>query len=743
MYNIFISFKINIFKVIFFILFLYIFASCDNSDLPSTENTIDNKTYIKLINNTEFDVNVYVYEPRSDTNPDPTYFILAKSEKQSEISHSLLESGDPFYFEYLIPVGSIIVPNYDFFQDHRYKIEKEIVNTITIPNITSTTTNSSFIVIENDSSSIITVQHFITSLPHSGQAFVEIQPGKNAVYILRNTIANLQNHTVGTIINRRNFPPTNIQSGRIYSFKYDNSSIYLYSETPFDINARNSIWSIPTFNTPAPNGRFFTTGLLSSRANVKSDGYILTGRVNYNHSTVMSPHVEAISYLGMISPTGAITRERKISLGTNPVGLNLESFIEINADKLVYTGQVYYRDSIGQPCIFSTDFLGNENYFYDNFINDINDSQELVGQKLVRWNNDYAIGCQLWESGHQKARIYIAKVTEIRWDAVTHAEFWMSPEEDYAELVDLIFDQTHNMLVVLARTNTGSTVYFIDAITGTIKYPTVNLDNYWINGMFTVGNNYYIAGGYRSVSRNRGFITNIDVVSGMVDTNNPWLIDPTQYQHGAGSFWYILPENDGTLILAGWCVENNSNADNSNHYLPWLVKYNLSTRTKIWEQVYNERLGYYINSVHHNAIGSYLLEIHNSQTYHSYIVSTDLLGKMSTNLLAPLPRSSSSEFVATQPGNPKISINIIPLSDANLSTPENISLTKGQNVDVIVQGTWSSYQWYVNGSLVSSYGSTYTFATSSLNAGIYTVTAIVTNSVGERRSAGCRITVTN
>jgi len=303
------------------------------------------------------------------------------------------------------------------------------------------------------------------------------------------------------------------------------------------------------------------------------------------------------------------------------------------------------------------------------------------------------------------------------------------------------------MFVILAHTENarGSLIYFIDANTGSMKYPTVNLDRYLINGLFKIGNDYYIAGEYRHVARYRGFITKIDIVSGIVDISEvgTWYIDPVKYEHGAGSIWYILPEADGTLILAGWCVQNNSNAANSDYYLPWLVKYDLTARKEIWEQVYDNRLGYYIKSVHHNAIGSYLLEIYNKKDYHSYLVSTGLLGEMNRNLLAPLPRSSSSEFNATQPGNPRIGVTINPLTDAGLSSPINVNLTKGQNGTITVQGTWSSYQWYINGSLVAGSGSSYIFTTSTRNVGVYTVTAVVTNSAGERRSASCRVTVTN
>jgi hypothetical protein len=506
---------------------------------------------------------------------------------------------------------------------------------------------------------------------------------------------------------------------------------------------RKNIWTMPTYTEPVPKGLFLTTGLFSSRANARTDGYILSGRVNYDHGTVLSPYVGTIPYMGMISPVGEVTRERRINLRANPSGLNLLSFIE-DSNELAYVGQVYYEDIAGRPCILSTDTDGKENFFYDGFIDDIDNNQELHGQKLVKWDtNSYAVGCQLRERDiNARARIYIAKVTKLSWESVTHQEFWKSPEGDDAALLDLLYDRTHNMIVVLADIGTGSAVYFVNTDDGTLKYPTVYLNNYWMNGFFTAGQEYYVAGGYEGVSGTRGFIARIDVVNGAVGTQNPWLIDPAKYGNGSGGIRYILPENDGTLILAGWCVEDNRDAGLDRKYQPWLVKYDLNARKKNWEQIYDDHEGYEIYSVHHNAIGSYLLEIYNAETYHSYLISTDLLGKISGNMLSPLPRNNSL-FNAAKPGNPGISVDITPLDDASLTTPARLNLNKGQNTVITVQGTWTSYQWYVNGTLVAGTGSSFMFATSGRNAGVYTVTAVVNSSTDEKRSASCRITVTN
>jgi hypothetical protein len=81
--------------------------------------------------------------------------------------------------------------------------------------------------------------------------------------------------------------------------------------------------------------------------------------------------------------------------------------------------------------------------------------------------------------------------------------------------------------------------------------------------------------------------------------------------------------------------------------------------------------------------------------------------------------------------------------DVELSVQDYITITKGQSVNISVQGSWTSCQWYVNGTLAANSGYNYLFNSTGRNAGVYTVTAVVTNSAQEKRSASCRVTLKN
>jgi len=133
----------NFLKIcLLFIFCLFFFTACIDPDIPIS----DNKTYIKFINPTGYAVNVYVNNrPVTYLPPFGDVSIPAGGEKQFEISPSAEGiNGDTFYFEYLIPVGSITIPFHEYNNTNNvrvFKVEKEIVNILNIPDLVSTSTN--------------------------------------------------------------------------------------------------------------------------------------------------------------------------------------------------------------------------------------------------------------------------------------------------------------------------------------------------------------------------------------------------------------------------------------------------------------------------------------------------------------------------------------------------------------------------------------------------------------------------
>jgi hypothetical protein len=205
----------------------------------------------------------------------------------------------------------------------------------------------------------------------------------------------------------------------------------------------------------------------------------------------------------------------------------------------------------------------------------------------------------------------------------------------------------------------------------------------------------------------------------------------------------VVQDKDGSLILSGACVEDVAYQETHDGDRPWLVKYDLNKRTKIWERVYAEDYpGYFIYSTHLSSLGSYLLELYHADTAQSRLVSTDLLGNVKKPEEDAVPRGEM--FTVGQPGSvsPGVSAVVASLADAEMEDPEPLTLTKGQSAVIRVKGQWVSCQWYVDGNPVAA-TSTYTFATAARAAGVWTVMAVVTGADGVKRSAWRRVIVTN
>jgi hypothetical protein len=567
-----------------------------------------------------------------------------------------------------------------------------------------------------------------------------IKPETGGVYRFA-SLTNLNTLSIRHNTASRPLPNITCITNHVYTIRYDGNDPVLFSETLFDPTIKNKIWTIPTSTA---TGRYFSAGLFVPRDNL-NDGYILTGRSNYSIDTVARPTVGSVGYLGMLMSDGSFSVEKKITLTNAPASFNVRSFIE-NSGGLIFAGQSYEEDADGFPFILNTDLNGTPSVFYADFIKDIDPAtQALYGNRVVKNDAGYALGAELYDYNRGMSQIYIAAISQANWDTAQHTELWRSPETDDVYFTDLKYDAAQQTYIVLAGDyqpeggQLGSYLYFVGA--DGVQKSRVRLDRYEIRTIFTLNNEFYVAGTYMGASGYRGIINKLDVNAGTFGPS-PWLVD-SRYTNGVAAIVNTVLETDGTIVLGGYCLEDL--ADQGEWWLtskPWLIKYDLTASKKIWEEIYDYP-GCYIYSVHHNAIGSYLIETYNSTTYESLLISTDLMGKASGNRLAAIPRDTAT-FTAAAPGTPRISAEFTPLTDASLSTEPSLTVPKGQSATITAAGTWSAYQWYVDGVLVSGAASSqFIFTTAARNPGLYNVTLVVTGSNGEKRSARRWVTVTN
>ncbi|MDR0411285.1 MAG: hypothetical protein LBH75_04850 [Treponema sp.] len=737
-------------------LVVYLLACTESAPGKSTTPTPDptdptesGKTYLKVTNNTSYAVNVYINDPPlyGDQAPEVVKTVQSRGSNQWELQPTAEGSnGETLYFEYLIPIGELTIPFYTntAASTRLVKLEADKVNTSSVPDLPPIDTDSSFVLIRNGSDDNIWLQQGIGTIYPFGASVREIRTDSAAVYVFKN-VSSLSGWTIGDTGTRKDFPSTTLQRGLVYTFFYDRQNgPQLFLQEPFDPNMNDKIWSIPT---SSETGTYFTVGLLQSRINVETDGYILVGRTSYNEDVVTQPQAGALPYFAAIAPNGDVA-ERKIILSANPSALNLRRFID-EGTELVFTGQAYYESTDGTPFILGTDYTGEPLFYLDSFFDEIDASVESKYANYIAKDKRgyYAIGGDFYNFDTKLNQVYLDKVRRTDFDAVEYERLWIQPSADvqpsaddgYSYMLYLAYDGDADAYIVVAEdsANNGSLLYIIDAVDGSQK-PVIRLANHTINKVFQIGADYYAAGTYLGVSKYRGFIRKLNIGSGAWD-GNPMFVD-SKYPDGATMIYNIVQDRDGALVLSGACVEEAANQDERTTDMPWMVKYDLDNRTKKWERVYEDYEGYHIYSASPSSLGSYLLELYNGMTYQSTLISTDLLGNIGDQEKAPIPRGRT--FTVDPPGSPGVSAVVVPLEDAEMQEPETLILAKGQSAVIQVKGSWESYAWYVDGSPVGTTPA-YTFTTTVREPGVWTVMVVVTSADGAKRSAWRRVRIEN
>jgi hypothetical protein len=108
--------------------------------------------------------------------------------------------------------------------------------------------------------------------------------------------------------------------------------------------------------------------------------------------------------------------------------------------------------------------------------------------------------------------------------------------------------------------------------------------------------------------------------------------------------------------------------------------------------------------------------------------------------------SLSESVTAKTKTNTGISlITIKTFEDVNVSPiqGDSLEIAKGTPITFQVDGTYSKYQWYLNGEALAGDKDNYTLETAELPAGVYELTVLVTTSNNGRRSGSYRFIITN
>jgi uncharacterized repeat protein (TIGR02543 family) len=630
--------------VIIFCIFSMIAVSCkmpnnhssDEQDVPSP----DNKTYVGFNNPTDFNVKVYVdTPPKSDT--DSSFAdVRPKGYSEFEISPSAPGSnGSTFYFEYLIPIGTVTIPYYDYTNIRIKEIKDQMVNKLDIPALTNNATTSKFLVIENASNMDIWVQDGSTPLLPYGQPNREILAGENGVFVLPQNTTILSNYTVGGVNNRKNIPTTTVQPGIIYVFKYDVNSVSLYSENHFNFNDRKKIWSIPTSTSP---GQYLLMGKQKLRRN-PNDGIVIVGTLKYN----INSFENSSAYFALLDQYGEVTRERAFSLQGSPsVRLDevherqngnflISYFAEFNVDTDDYYSKTYLM------CITPDGTTRWQLDFSESLSPDFDpDNCKLRIRYIVEKDNKtFAIGAEFWDGDYSASF-----VTEVKENVAGNGASFSWPQHyisdfaDYRYCTGLVYNSALDAYITVDLFNENGQLEGIyrvfKATDGSIikKNAAREYERFNFVGMSQVGDKYYIFGEYLDINGEYSASIlrfNADMT---LDINfDPILIHTDD---GDAYFW-SCDSDDKKVVFAGTIAVSGKDE------VPWTYAIDRNTGVKLWENIYDDLDYNIVWNVEINSIGTLQLELYDWDTESSLIASTDLFGRISSERKAPIPRNPS------------------------------------------------------------------------------------------------------
>jgi len=234
------------FYIIIFI--LLILSSCNDTITDMLQE--NHKTYLRINNNSGYNVNVYIdVPPLFNIAEENKWLIENNSFSQRELqSTTKEENGTTLYFEYLIPIGKKLIPyfsnNVDFIK--LIRIEEGKVNTINIPPLINLLSDflfsdTIFLLINNLSEDIIWLQNGAVTLFPENSIIRDIKPGEDAVFIIDGNIDKLDNFSIGNTA-RFVFPTTSLYKGYVYEFNY------LYESFPQKI-IPEILWRVKTNST--------------------------------------------------------------------------------------------------------------------------------------------------------------------------------------------------------------------------------------------------------------------------------------------------------------------------------------------------------------------------------------------------------------------------------------------------------------------------------------------------------------
>jgi hypothetical protein len=608
---------------LFFLIASFIFFSCEDGTNSDSSKNDENKsdtvgTYVTIKNKTGGTLEVFEDSTR--------YTLLGKiaAGEDGKFETSFSGGEQVFYLSYHVDIG-LDVPFYDNSSYIVFTSDGDAEKSVSLPS--SMDISSAYLVLENNSSDEscqIELMRGSANLIPSGKTSTLLDFGNSAVYeIKKSYFLNYSSFYIDCGDEEYPLPDavSYFEKDVIYTMSFTGVSLELLAKTPFSTDAKNKIWSRKSYYVSSANK--FVTHVFRSRYN-RQNGSMVAG--------VLATNSVENAKIIFLDEYGNTVSDAEISV-TDSDGKVAQSYlfydlIETSAGDFVALIHVFFSDSASAIYLISWDStLKTCNWLYqiNQNLADYLFCVNTKGKIEEIDANTFAV-CGSCNNAPFIERVYYdsAENTVTATNMmIESAEITGSESDSGAENIftSMIYDGTDFILTGYANfdgdyTKSSPHTGFVLKISSDLEiYETLYQKEkclfYGID--LDSDGNYYICG---ELADNGNALHGCFASSAMMQKGD----EPLVFNGSATHTWFTqICVEENRVTFSGETSSDTSGSDS----VALILSVNKSGG-EMWKSEFSDYSTVY--SCMENAIGSFFVELYDSVTQKSKIVSTDLLG---------------------------------------------------------------------------------------------------------------------
>lgn len=609
----------------------------DDDDKPVVTDPQDNVTFV---NKTDLMVKIFSDSLKTNLLTEINY-----GEKFS-CKADVNTVGNVFYYTYYLALDKVLVP---------YGTGQSIVNlstdkstTVNIVDPTEINTNKNIVILKNLSSSAISLGYSTSELLAENMTSTLLNQDEYGIYLLdfSNNLADYKIFDAGKNINLSETPTED--KGYIYYFDYTGKEVVLNSKTFLDKAINDKIWKI---SLSQEAGKTLLAGHFTTRKK-SENGYMLLGRIAYNSAD--SSLDDTVPYYTFISPNGEILEEQTPFFRDEPRNVKIRGCVD-TGKYILASGEKLSSDGI--PYGFVMGIEGVNVYKDIYFADETGDENDYFSAEKIIQKTDNTFCVFVWKDKHSapgytednyiSTGIGLVEVTVDSFTSVSTRILWESDEESNfnGAYSDFVYDEASDTYVVLTWNNIkdSTEVLFIDGTSGTEKNESVVLENYDFEKITkNIDGNIFLCGAFiNQLTYNReACVIEIDISNGSLVDSIPKTF-PAKDRNLSSYFNDIVFEDEYVIYAGSTDYKNGGDLDDT---IPYMVAYDAAKDKVLWERKFDDLVGYRIYSCSDSDV-SFVYELYNEKTCHSYIVSAGIMGEIPEDVKLTLPQNASIKEV--------------------------------------------------------------------------------------------------